>query len=122
MLTPLQRFLSGVGRQGCVPSPSTAPAFAAMLKLLLWDAQVCVCCPWLSLPLGLFPASPWLAVVNVTLNSGCVLTARTCPPGVGLQKQRVQSVLMQHITAPAQGPLAHARGLLLGGKMSLDER
>lgn len=105
-----------------MPSPSTAPAFAAMLKLLLWDAQVCVCCPWLSLPLGLFPASPWLAVVNVTLNSGCVLTARTCPPGVGLQKQRVQSVLMQHITAPAQGPLAHARGLLLGGKMSLDER
>lgn len=39
---------------------------------------------------------------------------------MGLQSQHVQSVLMQHITALAQGPPACAGGLLLGSKMSLD--
>lgn len=43
-------------------------------------------------------------------------------PRMGLQSQHVLSVPMLHITACVQEPPAHAGGLLLGGKMSLDER
>lgn len=113
-----------MGRGGCTPEPQPSQRRSSCCFVMLWGARAARGFPsrWACFLPHRVPLCPMLLPTPDMFQQlrSAQGAARTCPPGMGLQSQHAQSVLMQHITALAQGPPVCAGGLLLGSKMSLD--